>query len=224
MSFKPFKIKMDGQEIVINKNLASGDKLTDGLTDMFSKNQKEQMITLQYEDGTNVEIPAASLQNMGARDYVNHTVLIRAKKYDKMIENIDSEEVILRFYDIKDGKWKSPDNLGMKGLDILIPLFYRDLYSGIYTLTNMVFYAKKQHLGLIQQMLLKDREEIKRIEDSKKEALLEFTKGLIEEKPEVKEETQEVIQPVKTVEQPNKKDAKKALREISETKEIDALN
>jgi hypothetical protein len=219
MNFKPFKIKMDGQEMIVNKNLVNGDKLTDGLTDMFAKNQKEQMITLEYEDGTSIEIPASSLQNMGARDYVNNIVLIRAKRYDKIIESLDSEEVILRYFDMKENKWKSPDNLGLNGMDVLIPLFYRDLYSGIYTLTNMVFYAKKEHLGLIKQMLNRDREEIRKIESSKKEALLEFTKGLIDEKPEVKEEIKEVIQPVKeTVEQPKKVNAKK------EVKEIDALN
>lgn len=151
--------------------------IPDNLTEQIKAHTQDAVIDFEFEDGTKTSITMGQMLQLAAKDYVNPVSLIRVKKYDGNFDN-DSSCVTLRYYDLKENKWKSPDYMKANGEDILIPLFYQDLYDGIWASKNMVFYAKKEHLTQILQMLAGDMVEIEKRKKANEVAIEDFAKGL----------------------------------------------
>ena len=151
--------------------------IPDNLTEQIKAHANDSVIDFEFEDGTKTSITMGQMLQLAAKDYVNPVSLIRVKKYDGNFDN-DSSCVTLRYYDLKENKWKSPDYMKANGEDILIPLFYQDLYDGVWASKNMVFYAKKEHLTQILQMLAGDMVEIEKRKKANEAAIEDFAKGL----------------------------------------------
>ena len=151
--------------------------IPDNLTEQIKKHTQDAVIDFEFEDGTKTSVTMGQMLQLAAKDYVNPVSLIRVKKYDGNFDN-DSSCVTLRYFDLKENKWKSPEYMKANGEDILIPLFYQDLYDGVWASKNMVFYAKKEHLTQILNMLASDMVEIEKRKKANEAAIEDFAKGL----------------------------------------------
>lgn len=174
--------QLDNYRNNAEKNLKDFDAM------MEEVSKKDKVLRIKDDEGKEYEILTSQLNNLNAQKSVRNKVHVKVK-HIKSSDN-SSEHVILRYYDIQKGEYRSEERLG--GSDSFIPEFYREHYSSLLQQQNMVFYCLVDDLREIKQMLKEDQQKVKQKETTRNEAIGDFLSG-IEQKKEVES------QPVKNI-------------------------
>lgn len=157
------------------KNLKDFDKM------MEEAAKQDKVLVIHDQDGGKYEILTSQLRNLSAQKSVNNKVLVKVKHIKS--SDVNSNHLVLRYYDQKKGEFRSEDKLG--GEDVFMPQFYRDHYSSLMSQPNMVFYCLFEDLKDIKEMLKQDQEIIKKKDLSRNDAIGDFLTGLEIKKQEV---------------------------------------
>lgn len=183
------KKAIEGYKDTANKHLQEFDKF------MSDESKKDKELQITDTEGKKYVITTAQLQNLTAQKSVNRKVSVKVKHIKST--DISSNHVILRYFDVKEGIWKSESKLG--GEDKFIPEFYKDHYRFLLTQTNMVFYCLIEDLDEIVELLKQDEGKIKKVEDTRNQAIDKFVKKI------EKKETTSVNSGSKKIDKSNEK-------------------
>ena len=162
------KKAIEGYKDTANKHLQEFDKF------MSDEAKRDKELKITDTEGREYIITTAQLQNLTAQKSVNRKVSVKVKHIKST--DISSNHVILRYFDVKEGIWKSESKLG--GEDKFIPEFYKDHYRFLLTQTNMVFYCLIEDLDEIVELLKQDEGKIKKVEDTRNQAIDKFVKKI----------------------------------------------
>lgn len=172
------KKAIEGYRDTTNKHLQEFDKM------MSEEANMDKELRIVGADGKEFFITTAQLKNLSAQKSVNRKVLVKVKHIKST--DISSNHVILRYFDVKEGVWKSESKLG--GEDKFVPEFYKDHYRFLLTQTNMVFYCLIEDLDEIVELLEQDKGKVKKIEDTRNQAIDKFI-NKVEKKADKKDDT-----------------------------------
>lgn len=194
------------EEKIIDSYKNNSEKMLIDFDKMMEEvSKQDKILRIKDDSGKEYEISTSQLNNLTAQKSVRNKVLVKVK-HIKSSDN-SSEHVILRYYDQKNGEYKSEERLG--GSDSFIPEFYRDHYSSLLQQQNMVFYCLIDDLKEIKQMLKEDQQKVKQKEASRNEAIGDFLSGF-----EVKKD--EEIKKVDNIELKNDNITKGELKALEE--------
>lgn len=194
------------EEKIIDSYKNNSEKMLIDFDKMMEEvSKQDKILRIKDDSGKEYEISTSQLNNLTAQKSVRNKVLVKVK-HIKSSDN-SSEHVILRYYDQKNGEYKSEERLG--GSDSFIPEFYREHYSSLLQQQNMVFYCLIDDLKEIKQMLKEDQQKVKQKETSRNEAIGDFLSGF-----EVKKD--EEIKKVDNIELKNDNITKGELKALEE--------
>ena len=169
------KKAIEGYKDTTNKHLQEFDKM------MSEEAKRDKELRIIDSEGKEYFLSTSQLQNLTAQKAVNRKVIVKVKHIKST--DISSNHVILRYFDVKEGNWKSEQRLG--GEDKFMPEMYKDHYRFLLTQTNMVFYCLIDDLDDIVKLLKEDEGVVKKIEDTRNQAIDKFISKVEVRKEEV---------------------------------------
>lgn len=164
-----------------NKQLAEFDRM------MYEESGREKELMITDSEGKKYTITTAQLHNLTAQKAINRDVLVKVKHIKST--DISSDHVILRYFDAKEGVWKSEKRLGEQ--DRFVPEIYKEHYRFLLTQTNMVFYCLLKDLEKIVKLLKEDEVVVKKVEDTRNQVIDKFISDVVGIPAVKKEDKQE---------------------------------